>query len=65
MRTLLAFLLSAAALAGATFRAGVGRSDITPAAPIWLSGYAARSPVRAPKLGEHTAEVLNALPDVS
>jgi hypothetical protein len=43
MRTLLAFLLSSAALAGATLKAGVGRSDITPAGPIWLSGYAART----------------------
>ena len=43
MRTLLVFLLSAAALAGATLKAGIGRSDITPAGPIWLSGYAART----------------------
>src|SRR5215212_9474029 len=43
MRTLLAILLSAAALPAAAFRAGVGRADITPATPIWLSGYAART----------------------
>jgi hypothetical protein len=43
MKTLLVFLLSAAGLAGATLKAGIGRSDITPAAPIWLSGYAART----------------------
>lgn len=43
MRTLLAFLLTAAALPAATLKAGVGRSDITPSGPIWLSGYAART----------------------
>jgi hypothetical protein len=43
MRTLLVFLLSAAGLAGATLKAGIGRADITPAGPIWLSGYAART----------------------
>jgi Neutral/alkaline non-lysosomal ceramidase, N-terminal len=43
MRTLLAFLLSAAALPAAGFRAGVGRADITPTGPVWLSGYAART----------------------
>jgi neutral ceramidase len=43
MRTLLVFLLWAAALPAATLRAGLGRSDITPVGPIWLSGYAART----------------------
>lgn len=43
MRTLLALLLSTAALPAAGFKAGVGRADITPAGPIWLSGYAART----------------------
>jgi neutral ceramidase len=43
MRTLIAFLLSAASLAGAGLRAGAGRADITPEGPIWMSGYAART----------------------
>jgi neutral ceramidase len=43
MRTLLVFLLSSAALWGAGLRAGVGRAEITPAGPIWMSGYAART----------------------
>jgi hypothetical protein len=43
MRTLLVLFLSAAGVGAATFQAGVGRSDITPAGPIWLSGYAART----------------------
>jgi hypothetical protein len=43
MKTLFAILLSAAGLSGASLRAGVGRVDITPAGPIWLSGYAART----------------------
>src|SRR5581483_7583078 len=38
------FLLGCAgALSGAGLKAGVGRADITPAGPIWLSGYAART----------------------
>src|SRR3954454_4751493 len=43
MRTLLVFLFAAAGAAGATLKAGVGRSDITPTGPIWLSGYAVRT----------------------
>lgn len=43
MRTLVAILLSAGSLAGANWKAGVGRADITPAGPIWMSGYAART----------------------
>jgi hypothetical protein len=43
MKTLFAILLSAAGLAGASLKAGVGRMDITPAGPIWLSGHAART----------------------
>jgi neutral ceramidase len=43
MHTLLVLLLSAAGLSAASLRAGVGRADITPHGPIWLSGYAART----------------------
>jgi putative heme-binding domain-containing protein len=43
MRTLLVFLVSTVVATGATLKAGVGRADITPAGPIWLSGYAART----------------------
>ena len=43
MRIPLFLLLSAAGLSAATFKAGVGRADITPNGPIWLSGYAART----------------------
>jgi hypothetical protein len=43
MRTLLVLLLSAPGLGAATFKAGIGRADITPNGPIWLSGYAART----------------------
>src|SRR5712691_4640603 len=43
MKTLIAILLSASGLAGAGLKAGVGRVDITPAGPIWMSGYAART----------------------
>ncbi|HEY2014970.1 MAG TPA: neutral/alkaline non-lysosomal ceramidase N-terminal domain-containing protein [Bryobacteraceae bacterium] len=43
MRILTAILLSAAALNGASLKAGVARVDITPAGPIWMSGYAART----------------------
>ena len=32
-----------ALLAAADFKAGVARADITPKAPIWMSGYAART----------------------
>lgn len=43
MRTLLYVLLAAGGLSAANFKAGAGRADITPAGPIWLSGYAART----------------------
>jgi hypothetical protein len=43
MRTLLVLLVSATGLGAATFKAGVGRADITPNGSIWLSGYAART----------------------
>ena len=43
MRIPLFLLLSAAGLSAATFKAGVGRADITPNGPIWLSGSAART----------------------
>src|SRR5258705_6155923 len=43
MRTLIAIMLSAAGLYGAGLKAGVARVDITPAGPIWMSGYAART----------------------
>ncbi len=41
----LLFLLAccAAALPGASMRAGVARVEITPRGPIWMSGYAART----------------------
>src|ERR1700688_1279533 len=39
----LALLLTAATAHAAVLRAGVGRVDITPSAPIWMSGYASRS----------------------
>jgi neutral ceramidase len=45
-RVLSAFLIffaTAAALAGAGFRAGVAHVDITPPPGIWLSGYASRT----------------------
>ena len=43
MRTLIAMLLSVAGLCCVSLKAGVGRIDITPAGPIWMSGYAART----------------------
>jgi len=43
MKSLIAILLSASGLAGASLKAGVGRVEITPAGPIWMSGYAART----------------------
>src|SRR3954447_23002813 len=43
MRTLLVLVLAAVGLGAATFKAGVGRADITPNGPIWFSGYAART----------------------
>jgi len=43
MKILAALLAGAISLAGAQFRAGAGRVDITPKESIWLSGYAART----------------------
>src|SRR5436305_14302800 len=43
MKTLIAILLSASGLAGGGLKAGVGRVEITPEGPIWMSGYAART----------------------
>ncbi len=41
---LLSLLMSAAAVAASTeYKAGVSRADITPAGPIWMSGYASRT----------------------
>ncbi len=42
MTRLLLLALLCASLQGADFRAGVARIKITPAGPIWLSGYASR-----------------------
>ena len=39
----IALVLCAAGLRGASLKAGVARVDITPAGPIWMSGYAART----------------------
>src|SRR4051812_43382918 len=41
--TAFALLLCAASPAAAALRAGAARIDITPAGPIWMSGYAART----------------------
>ena len=38
-----ALLVCCVAAAGADYKAGVGRADITPSGPIWLSGYASRA----------------------
>jgi neutral ceramidase len=38
-----ALILCAAAASAAGLRAGVGRVDITPSGPIWMSGYANRN----------------------
>lgn len=43
MRALIALLLCAAGLSGASLKAGVARADITPSGPIWMSGYASRT----------------------
>src|SRR5215471_18006993 len=43
MRTLLLMLLYVFSLAAADYKAGVGRVNITPDKPIYLSGYAART----------------------
>ncbi|MEO7145280.1 MAG: hypothetical protein ABI165_17430, partial [Bryobacteraceae bacterium] len=39
----LLFLFVLGAASAAEFRAGVARVDITPATPVWLSGFAART----------------------
>jgi len=43
MKSLIAILLSVGSLYGANLKAGIGRVEITPAGPIWMSGYAART----------------------
>lgn len=43
MRSISLLLTMAACAAGAGFRAGVARIEITPESPIWLSGYASRN----------------------
>ena len=58
MRTLIAVLLSVAGLSGASLKAGVGRVDITPAGPIWMSGYAARTHASEGKLTPLWAKAL-------
>jgi neutral ceramidase len=40
---ILILLLWAGTVSGATLKAGLGRVDITPKGPIWMSGYAART----------------------
>lgn len=39
----LLFLLTAASLHGADMKAGVAKVEITPASPLWMSGFAART----------------------
>lgn len=43
IRILIPLLLSAFAINASPLRAGVGRVDVTPEGPIWMSGYAART----------------------
>ena len=43
MRIILLLLCGVVPIYGAGLRAGVGRVDITPRSPIWLSGYASRN----------------------
>src|SRR4051794_16490329 len=43
MKTLIALLLCAAGLYGATLKAGLAKVDITPSGPVWMSGYALRA----------------------
>src|SRR5450631_706631 len=40
---LIGLVLGATAMHGAFLKAGVARVDITPAGPVWMSGYAART----------------------
>lgn len=42
-RILIGLVLCAASIRGASLKAGAARVDITPAGPIWMSGYAART----------------------
>ena len=43
MKIAIVILLCAIDLFGASLKAGVAKVDITPAGPIWMSGYAART----------------------
>src|SRR5712664_2613710 len=43
MKIAILILLCITELFGASLKAGVARVDITPAGPIWMSGYAART----------------------
>lgn len=43
MRVLAIFALAAGSIWAADYKAGVGRVDITPDGPIWMSGYANRN----------------------
>jgi hypothetical protein len=43
MKFLIAILLCAASMSGASLKAGVARVEITPAGPIWMSGYGSRT----------------------
>ena len=58
MKTLIAILLSASGLAGGGLKAGVGRVEITPEGPIWMSGYAARTKPAEGKLHDLWAKAL-------
>lgn len=42
-KILLGLVLCASGVRGASLKAGIAREDITPAGPIWMSGYAART----------------------
>src|SRR4051812_10022945 len=43
MKTLMMVLMWAGSLYGATLKAGLAKVEITPAGPVWMSGYAART----------------------
>ncbi len=43
MKQILLAALGAAAMLGGDFKAGVAKTDISPAGPIWMAGYAART----------------------
>ncbi len=43
MKILFVLLLGACLMSAASLKAGVAKVDITPAGPIWMSGYAART----------------------